>query len=910
MKKLYLCAALVLTAGLAHAFNTNPVDDQVPPNCTLIEPSGATASSGDAGLAIDQNGASRWESAFSDTESLTVDLGTSQNVNTVTIDWEAANAKDYVLRGSVDGTTWVEIEAFTNMPTGARTDIIDGIGASYRYLKMDATLRNLPYGYSIWEFNVCSDEITEPTCAPVTILSATASTGNAALAIDDLGGSRWESEALDPTTFTANIGALTDIESVTLMWETASAKTYTLSGSIDGTTWVEIEAFTDMPPGPRTDVIEVGAEYQHLKMTGTERNTPYGYSLFEFDVCASTGVEVPEEPFTCDSPITATSAVGTSGVGSAAIDGNPGTRWESDATDAQSLNVDLGELMMVNAVTIDWETANAKDYVLRGSADGVVWVDIETLTDMPTGARTDEILDIDAEYRYLKMDGVLRNTPYGYSIWEFKVCGEETEVPPTPFVCDSPLTPVSAVGSTGNGAEAIDDNPGTRWISAATDPQSLIVDMGSVVTVTAVTIDWETANAKNYVLSGSADGVAWTTIETLIDMATGERTDIIDEIDADYRYLKMDGQVPNTTYGYSIWEFNVCGEETEVPPVEPFECSPLTIVTATASTGNAVEAADSNPGTRWASDAADPQWIMVDLGEVSAVNGVSITWETANAKEYVLRGSVDGTTWVEIESFTNMATGERVDEIDDIEGEYRYIRMDGMVRNTPYGYSIWEFVVCGDAPEVEIEYTDVPAIIEAEDWYEMSGVQTEATSDTGGGLSVGYIDTADWMDYPIDVETAGTYIIDARVASTADTGVIEYLVDGVSLGTIAVPNTGGWQVWQTVSKTVTLPQGEQMLRFSAAAAPFNLNWIEVKAQPVNGLEDFTAAGISMYPNPAAGLVNITVKEDAQLSLYTYTGQLIKEQPVKEGSNTINLDGLATGLYFVKINNHTAKLIVR
>ncbi|RYF46638.1 MAG: carbohydrate-binding protein, partial [Cytophagaceae bacterium] len=344
------------------------------------------------------------------------------------------------------------------------------------------------------------------------------------------------------------------------------------------------------------------------------------------------------------------------------------------------------------------------------------------------------------------------------------------------------------MGSTGNGTEAIDDNPGTRWISAATDPQSLIVDMGAVVTVTAVTIDWEAANAKDYVLRGSADGIVWTDIETLTDMATGERTDVIDDIDADYRYLKMDGQVPNTTYGYSIWEFNVCGEETEVP-VEPFECYALDITGATASTGNAVEAIDNNPGTRWGSEASDPQWITVDLGVVSTVHGVSITWETANAKEYVLRGSVDGTVWVDIESFTNMPTGERVDEIGDIEGEYRYIRMDGVVRNTPYGYSIWEFVVCGEEPEME--YIPVPAVIQAEDWYAMNGVQTEPAADTGGGLSVGYIDAGDWMDYPIDVATAGTFIIDARVASTAATGVIEYFSDATSLGTVAVPNTGG-----------------------------------------------------------------------------------------------------------------------
>jgi hypothetical protein len=911
MKKLYLCALLTLSIGQMRALNTNPIG-AVPPNCTLVPITGATASSGNAALAVDSNGASRWESALTDNENLTVDLGAVVSVNTVTIDWETANAKNYVLRGSVDGTTWVDIHTYTNMAAGVRTDITPNINASYRYLKMDGVLRNTQYGYSIYEFYVCSTAITAPTCAPVVITSATATTGNAALAIDDIQGSRWESAAADPQEYTVNLGALTEIESVTLKWETANAKDYTLSGSADGITWVQIQAYTNMATGPRTDVIPVGTAYQYVKMLGTVRNTPYGYSLYEFDVCATIETEEPEEPvepeepFVCDSPLTPISAVGTTGNGAAAIDDNPGTRWNSDPIDAQSLIVDLGAVMAVTAVTIDWETANAKNYVLRGSADGIVWTDIETLTNMATGERTDVIDEIDADYRFLKMDGVMRNTIYGYSIWEFDVCGEAE--PEEPFVC-TPIAAVSAVGSTGNGAEAIDNNDGTRWASDAIDNQSLTVDMGAVVSITGVTIDWETANAKSYALRGSADGVVWTDIEILTDMPTGERTDVIDGIDADYRYLKMDGLVRNTIYGFSIWEFTVCGEEEPEEPQEPFECYALEATAATASSGAAAEAIDGNILSRWESAVADPQWLMVDLGAVTMVHGVSIAWETANAKNYTLSGSVDGTTWVEIEALTNMPTGERTDEIGDIDAMYRYIRMDGTVRNTPYGYSIWEMVVCGEEPEEEIEYTDVPALIQAEDWYEMSGVQTEPTADGGDGLSVGYIDAGDWMDYPIDVPAAGQYIIDARIASTADTGVIEYLTNGVSLGTVPVTNTGGWQVWQTVSKTVTLPQGEQMLRFSAAAAPFNLNWIEVKAV-TSGLEGFKASGISMYPNPATGVVNVNLQEDAQLYLYTYTGSLIRQQAVMAGSNTVTLDGLAAGLYFVRVNNHVEKLIVR
>ena len=38
-------------------------------------------------------------------------------------------------------------------------------------------------------------------------------------------------------------------------------------------------------------------------------------------------------------------------------------------------------------------------------------------------------------------------------------------------------------------------------------------------------------------------------------------------------------------------------------------------------------------------------------------------------------------------------------------------------------------------------------LTQAENYNIMNGVQTEGTTDTGGGLNVGYIDTGDWMAY-------------------------------------------------------------------------------------------------------------------------------------------------------------------
>jgi beta-glucanase (GH16 family) len=120
----------------------------------------------------------------------------------------------------------------------------------------------------------------------------------------------------------------------------------------------------------------------------------------------------------------------------------------------------------------------------------------------------------------------------------------------------------------------------------------------------------------------------------------------------------------------------------------------------------------------------------------------------------------------------------------------------------------------------------LPGKIEAETYDAMSGVQTEATSDTGGGLNVGWIDLNDWMDYYTNVQQAGAYRIDYRVASPNATGKVDFRVNGTTLATTTIPNTGGWQAWTTVSANVTLSAGTQTIRLFANVGGWNINWFQ------------------------------------------------------------------------------------
>ena len=61
------------------------------------------------------------------------------------------------------------------------------------------------------------------------------------------------------------------------------------------------------------------------------------------------------------------------------------------------------------------------------------------------------------------------------------------------------------------------------------------------------------------------------------------------------------------------------------------------------------------------------------------------------------------------------------------------------------------------------------------------------------------------MDYSVN-SSAGTYAINLRVASPSGGQLQIRNSAGAVLATVSIPNTGGYQNWQTVSANVLLQQ--------------------------------------------------------------------------------------------------------
>jgi hypothetical protein len=105
-----------------------------------------------ASYAVDGNASTRWSSAFSDPQWITVDLGAVYPVNHVILNWEVAYGKAYRIEVSTDGVTWNQKFSETNGDGGI--DDIVFAATNARYVRLWGTERGTPYGYSLYEFEV------------------------------------------------------------------------------------------------------------------------------------------------------------------------------------------------------------------------------------------------------------------------------------------------------------------------------------------------------------------------------------------------------------------------------------------------------------------------------------------------------------------------------------------------------------------------------------------------------------------------------------------------------------------------------------------------------------------------------------------------------------------------------------
>lgn len=111
--------------------------------------------------------------------------------------------------------------------------------------------------------------------------------------------------------------------------------------------------------------------------------------------------------------------------------------------------------------------------------------------------------------------------------------------------------------------------------------------------------------------------------------------------------------------------------------------------------------------------------------------------------------------------------------------------------------------------------------------YRSDNVDIQATEDSGGGYNIGWIESGEWLEYTVEVATAGIYEVAFRVAVNSG-GAIHLKMNGIEITeSVILENTGDWQNWATVmTESLPLAAGEHVLRVAIDGSGFNLNYVD------------------------------------------------------------------------------------
>ncbi len=213
--------------------------------------------------------------------------------------------------------------------------------------------------------------------------------------------------------------------------------------------------------------------------------------------------------------------------------------------------------------------------------------------------------------------------------------------------------------------------------------------------------------------------------------------------------------------------------------------------------------------------------------------------------------------------------------------------------------------------------------------YRNDGVDIEACRDVWGApYNIGWIDDGEWQSYTVTADKGGIYDIELRVAAVGAGGQAVIRMDGLTLGAVSVPNTGGWQTWRTLTITdVAVEKGTHSLMHLAQRGGYNFSGMRFILKQESTVEKPTDVLPSQpklvgpFPNPFNETVVIPFylpqRQFVRLEIYDVSGRLVKricEGDQGPGACSLTWNGsdereqkVASGIYLVKLSGPTFDL---
>jgi hypothetical protein len=328
--------------------------------------------------------------------------------------------------------------------------------------------------------------------------------------------------------------------------------------------------------------------------------------------------------------------------------------------------------------------------------------------------------------------------------------------------------------------------------------------------------------------------IQWNPVNNSIKVINTTRRDA-DELTAQADVYNSDGSLvkqysvtkgidaPSNT-AVNCFTLNFAEEHEDLAKGKPAYASSTT-------SGEPALVTDANPGSRWASNQNDHEWIYVDLGTEQVINGVKLNWEEAYGKSFKIQVSNDAKQWADVYETEDGHTGVQQITFDETKG--RYVRMLGRQRGSGWGYSLWDFEVYGGQPKsnglsdvhfIKLKLTDKSGKLVSDNFYWRGNKRTDFTA-------LNALPKVNLKVSSTIKQANGKYYITAKVTNPASSTAVAFAVrlQAVKAGT-------GEQILPAIMSDnyFSLVKGESKeIRIEFDAAVLGNDQVKLVAQPYN-----------------------------------------------------------------------------
>lgn len=385
------------------------------------------------------------------------------------------------------------------------------------------------------------------------------------------------------------------------------------------------------------------------------------------------------------------------------IDDNEKTYWESQGNKDEWITLFTGSSQFIKDMTIVWGEHYATQYEVYGSKDGFDYQKIKTITDGKGGK---ENITIGGLYKYIK---IVMNDGSGNSYQIKEVTFHNSQLLSLNKTVNVSSTSTNDPGNIKE--NAVDGNFNTRWSSlrkeSGFDKQEewISVDLGRQTHIDVIELAWEAACSNNYSVEVSNDNKTWKSVKQNLKSDSSLKDQITFDELIEARYVRIHSYSSATKYGISIYELSIYGQYVSTNIALNKEVESSSVYNEGIVTKAAV---DGNTETKWSSSRKNPgfdtqeEWISVDLGEISYIDGVNIDWETGCSDDYSIEISDDNKNWTIVKEHLKSNTVASTDKhfIDYVQFdkplEARYVKIHSFSSRTKWGINIWELNVLGE----------------------------------------------------------------------------------------------------------------------------------------------------------------------------------------------------------------------